>query len=126
MAMHIGKISAELPTMQSGSRSQDTQNERQEKELAKNVPTTDENLLNKNSVKEITTQLNEFLEPVKTNLKFEYHEDLNDYYVTIVNSSTKEVIKESENVEVMKIETENERMKIRMSKTKNTQIITDV
>ncbi|HLS06698.1 MAG TPA: flagellar protein FlaG [Bacillota bacterium] len=92
--MHIGKISAELPTMQSGSRSQDTQNERQEKELAKNVPTTDENLLNKNSVKEITTQLNEFLEPVKTNLKFEYHEDLNDYYVTIVNSSTKEVIKE--------------------------------
>lgn len=94
MAMHIGKISAKLPTMQSGSRPHDMESERQEKELAKNFPTTDEYLPNKNSVKEIVSQLNDFIDPVKTNLKFEYHEDLNDYYVTIVNSSTKEVIKE--------------------------------
>lgn len=37
---------------------------------------------------------NNFLEPVMTNLKFVYHEDLNDYYVTIIDPTTEEVIRE--------------------------------
>jgi|SRR5699024_2420816 len=38
--------------------------------------------------------VNDFLEPVSTNLKFVFHEDLNDYYVTVVDPLTNEVIRE--------------------------------
>lgn len=38
--------------------------------------------------------LNEFIEPVQSALKFEFQEKLEEYYVTIINKSTNEVIKE--------------------------------
>lgn len=39
-------------------------------------------------------KMNNFLEPVTTNLKFVLHEELHEYYVTIINPQTNEVIKE--------------------------------
>ncbi|MGY0693533.1 flagellar protein FlaG [Virgibacillus sp. FSP13] len=49
---------------------------------------------NKEDVKSVLSKLNDFMEPLRTNLKFEYHEKLDEYYVTIVNPKTDEVIKE--------------------------------
>jgi len=38
--------------------------------------------------------LNHFLQPVYTSLKFVLHEKLNEYYVLVIDDSTKEVIRE--------------------------------
>lgn len=39
-------------------------------------------------------KLNDFIEPLRTNLRFQLHEKLNEYYVEVVNPITNEVIKE--------------------------------
>ena len=46
------------------------------------------------NIKEIVEGLNHFLTPTHSSLKFEFHEQLNEYYVTLIDDSTKEVIKE--------------------------------
>jgi flagellar protein FlaG len=38
--------------------------------------------------------MNMFLEPTHTNLKFELHEKLHQYYVSVIDSETQKVIKE--------------------------------
>ncbi|WP_182199657.1 flagellar protein FlaG [Paraliobacillus salinarum] len=38
--------------------------------------------------------LNDFLEPTRTSVKFELHDKLDEYYVTVVDTSTNEVVKE--------------------------------
>ncbi|WP_188454134.1 flagellar protein FlaG [Virgibacillus oceani] len=53
-----------------------------------------EDAINKSEVKTVLSKLNDFLEPIHTNLKFEFHEKLEEYYVTVVNPLTDEVIKE--------------------------------
>ena len=40
------------------------------------------------------SSLNGFLQPIRTNLKFELHEKLDRYYVSVIDSNTHEVIKE--------------------------------
>src|SRR5690625_6004376 len=54
----------------------------------------EEQKIYKNDVKLAVNNINNFLEPVVTNLKFVFHEDLKDYYVTIVDPITNEVVKE--------------------------------
>ncbi|MEK3887976.1 flagellar protein FlaG [Bacillus sp. FSL K6-3431] len=49
----------------------------------------------KEQVKKIVSGMNDFLQASPhTNLKFEFHDELNEYYVTIVDDITNEVIKE--------------------------------
>ncbi|MCK6206013.1 flagellar protein FlaG [Bacillus infantis] len=48
----------------------------------------------KDSIEKVVKSINNFLEPSNSHLKFEFHEDLKEYYVTIVDDTTKEVIKE--------------------------------
>ncbi len=48
----------------------------------------------KDKVEKIVEGLNDFLSPIPTSLRFVFHEKLNEYYVTIVNDDTHEVIKE--------------------------------
>lgn len=48
----------------------------------------------KQKVEEVVKGLNNFLEPAHTSMRFKLHEKLNEYYVTIVNDNTDEVIKE--------------------------------
>lgn len=50
--------------------------------------------IRKEDVKLAAENMNDFLEPVATHLKFVYHEDLNDYYVTVVDPLTNEVVRE--------------------------------
>ncbi|OMP65779.1 flagellar protein FlaG [Domibacillus epiphyticus] len=39
-------------------------------------------------------QVNTFLQPTRTHVQFEYHEDLKEYYVVVVNDDSKEVVRE--------------------------------
>lgn len=48
----------------------------------------------KEKVEEVVKGLNEFLNPAHTSIKFKFHEKLNEYYVTVVDDNTNEVIKE--------------------------------
>lgn len=52
------------------------------------------NKVHKSDVETVVNKINEFIEPLRTNLKFQFHEKLNEYYVTVVNPLTDEVIKE--------------------------------
>ncbi|MGM8212556.1 flagellar protein FlaG [Virgibacillus sp. W0430] len=45
-------------------------------------------------VETIVDQMNGFIDPLQTNLKFVLHDELNEYYVTVVDPVTSEVIKE--------------------------------
>lgn len=54
----------------------------------------EEELINSKEVKTVVSKLNGFIDPVRTNLQFKYHEELNEYYVTVVNPLTNEVVKE--------------------------------
>ena len=57
----------------------------------------------KENVKQVIDSLNKFLEPNNTSLKFELHEELNEYYVTIVNDETHEVIREIPSKKILDI-----------------------
>jgi flagellar protein FlaG len=50
--------------------------------------------VSKKKVEEVTNKLNEFLEIQNRSLKFILHEGLDQYYVQVINSETKEVIRE--------------------------------
>ncbi|SES71458.1 flagellar protein FlaG [Salinibacillus kushneri] len=50
--------------------------------------------ISRDEAKNITEGLNKFLEPIHTSIRYEFHEKLEDYYVTIVDQETDEVIKE--------------------------------
>lgn len=50
--------------------------------------------LNKEQLEHVVDTLNDFIKPVRTNLKFELHERLERYYVSVIDSETDEVIKE--------------------------------
>ncbi|WP_306009930.1 flagellar protein FlaG [Bacillus sp. MMSF_3328] len=49
---------------------------------------------NREKLDGIIEGMNEFLHPSNTSLKFELHEKLNEYYVTIIDDTTHEVVKE--------------------------------
>ncbi|WP_010647612.1 flagellar protein FlaG [Oceanobacillus massiliensis] len=54
----------------------------------------EETTIKKEDVAAAVTKLNQFFEPIRRNLKFELHDKLDKYYVTVIDSDTKEVIKE--------------------------------
>ena len=53
--------------------------------------------------KMMTESMNHFMESTNTNLRFQYHEELQEYYVTIVDSKTDEVVKEIPSKKLMDI-----------------------
>jgi len=64
----------------------------------KNTETDTEKLepvtLNKSDINKKIDSVNKFLESSQTSLKFQFHDKLNEYYVSILDSETQEVIKE--------------------------------
>lgn len=50
--------------------------------------------IRKEELSEAIDKINTFFEPTRRNLKFELHDKLNKYYVSVVDSQTSEVIKE--------------------------------
>ncbi|MBO0603320.1 flagellar protein FlaG [Sporosarcina sp. E16_3] len=53
--------------------------------------------------KQMTDSMNTFLESANTQLRFKFHEKLKEYYVTIVDSTTDEVIREIPSKKLMDI-----------------------
>lgn len=53
--------------------------------------------------KQMTDSMNTFLESANTQLRFKFHEKLNEYYVTIVDSKTDEVVREIPSKKLMDI-----------------------
>lgn len=60
-------------------------NEHREQPTKHQLPIQDEGVVEED---------NGLTNPIRTNLQFKYHEDLNEYYVEVVNPLTNEVIKE--------------------------------
>ena len=52
------------------------------------------NVQSKEQVEKAVDSMNQFLTASNTHLKFEFHEELKEYYVTVVDSINEEVIKE--------------------------------
>ena len=48
----------------------------------------------KEEMEKIVQGMNDFLKPSNTHLKFEFHDELQEYYVSIVDNITQEVVKE--------------------------------
>ena len=53
-----------------------------------------EELLPAEKAKKMTDSMNKFLESTNTELRFKYHDELETYYVTLINSKTDEVVRE--------------------------------
>ncbi|HZH60852.1 MAG TPA: flagellar protein FlaG [Metabacillus sp.] len=50
--------------------------------------------ITKEKLEEVVQGMNHFLTPTTTSLKFELHDELNKYYVKVVDANTQEVIRE--------------------------------
>jgi flagellar protein FlaG len=48
----------------------------------------------KDTTEKVVNSMNEFLKASNTHLKFEFHEELQEYYVAIIDERTNEVVKE--------------------------------
>lgn len=61
----------------------------------------DEVVINKENIETVISKLNEFISSLQTDIRFEYHDKLNDYYVTVINPITEQVIKEIPSKEML-------------------------
>lgn len=57
--------------------------------------------LSADKAKKMTASLNDFLETTSTKLRYEFHEKLEKYYVTLVDSETDQVVREVPNKKLM-------------------------
>ncbi|MDZ5711483.1 flagellar protein FlaG [Jeotgalibacillus haloalkalitolerans] len=92
----IGEISSSRDFQQMGQTSSVTQTEaivKHTKEIAKELSSQSQRP-KEEQLEQAVQGLNNLLKPYDSHLKFEYHEDLGEYYVTIVDDVSKEVIKE--------------------------------
>lgn len=48
----------------------------------------------KEEMERVIDGINEVLQPANTHIKFELHEKLNEYYVTVVDNNTNEIVRE--------------------------------
>jgi flagellar protein FlaG len=57
-------------------------------------PKSKQETISKEKTEKIISSLNDFLKASNTHLKFEFHDELKEYYVAIVDDTTNEVVKE--------------------------------
>lgn len=95
--MEVGKTipgSSLLQTEQMIEKSTSIKTRSNNHEHKQRVELTEELTLHKDQLASIVDGLNSFLEPAETSIKYELHEKLDRYYVTIVDKDTDEIIKE--------------------------------
>ncbi|TCN26750.1 flagellar protein FlaG [Mesobacillus foraminis] len=93
----IDKLSSiHIPSQQSTSKTGVTNiNTKEIESVSRSQEETEKNLnLSKAKVKEMVDTLNEFVQASDTSIKFQYHEKLHEYYVSIVDNTTNEVVRE--------------------------------
>ncbi|MCV9884464.1 flagellar protein FlaG [Metabacillus halosaccharovorans] len=71
-----------------------TTNKASEEVISSNKIEENEGNVKKDELEKTINSMNDFLQASNTHLKFEYHEKLNEYYVTIVDNKTEEVVRE--------------------------------
>lgn len=64
-----------------------------DKQLQNSEEATQKNI-KKQEVQEAVEGLNNFLQPINTAIRFEYHEQLHEYFVKVIDSKTDETIRE--------------------------------
>ncbi|MEJ8778808.1 flagellar protein FlaG [Pseudogracilibacillus sp. ICA-222130] len=84
------KISQPMTMSQNPSSLEDATNRLLQTKLIKEVHKN----VKKEDVQDAVERMNHFIDPFQTNLKFVFHEELNEYYVTVVNPVTEEIIRE--------------------------------
>lgn len=62
--------------------------------IKENVQQQEPKELTKEQTVELTDAMNQFLASIDIELRFQFHDQLNEYYVTIVDSKTNEVVRE--------------------------------
>lgn len=90
--MEIKTISNQLPGI--GKQVQQPVEGKEVKEVKEEKNEQKEKVHKKEQVVQQIDHLNDFIMPVKTNLKFQLHDKLNEFYVQIVDSTSDEVIRE--------------------------------
>lgn len=91
--MKIDQITS-ASTIHNFNTNRQSQGEARTRNEGSNVSEQNKEKFTESDLKQAVDSLNGFIEPLQTNLKFVYHEELNEYYVTVVNPSTSEVIRE--------------------------------
>jgi len=74
---------------------------RQEVSTVKNAKEPFKEDLTASKVRKMTESLNDFLETTSTKLRYEFHEKLEKYYVTLVDSETDQIVREIPNKKLM-------------------------
>lgn len=64
---------------------------------------SNEDVMPKEKAKDMVDNMNKFLDSATSQLKFQFHEGLNEYYVTVIDSETDEVIREIPSKKLMDI-----------------------
>lgn len=90
VAMNIYNQSHHVPTIHLKTETPQVEKAQRQAEKVQ----TENMQVKKQDVKDTVEKINEFIDPLQTNLRFVYHEDLNEYYVTVVNPATDEVVRE--------------------------------
>lgn len=62
-----------------------------------NKKETTDRTITKEAINDKVASMNEFLEPTATNVKFQLHEELEVYYVQVIDSKTDEILREIPN-----------------------------
>lgn len=66
-------------------------------------PSNNEESMPKEQAKSMVDSMNKFLMSANSQLQFKYHEELNEYYVTIIDTTTDEIIREIPSKKLMDI-----------------------
>lgn len=94
MIDHISSKNISLPTRT--VHTNENSSEFRIQEVNKDVPVQPKltGQIKEEQLTEVVDSMNEFLQASHTSLKFVLHEELNEYYVTLVDDLTQEVVKE--------------------------------
>jgi flagellar protein FlaG len=94
--MTVERVSSHSPSyfyesMRSEKASSVIESQKQNHASTSETPQQD---LPKEKLEEVVKGLNEFLQPSHTSIKFELHDELQEYYVQIIDERTHEVVRE--------------------------------
>ena len=92
LSTHI--LSPQLRTAISEGISNYDQNGTEVIKSIENTENSNQQVVSKKKVQEAVKGLNQFLQPMHTSISFQYHEQLNEYYVKVVDDQTEETIRE--------------------------------
>lgn len=92
--MGVGSVTNVSQPLHNNEPNKRTETMMDKTEVQKDIVLHNDRVINKDQIKTVVSKLNQIIEPLRTDLKFQYHEKLNEYYVAVVNPLTSEVIKE--------------------------------